>query len=441
MKKMKLMLFLAGLSVFFMGCGATGIRHAHVVDAIYPSSAALDIKTVGHVTSVSAFNGNLYIAGQDGIAAMDGSGKILWALPLPWGEIRLLDVDAGNVAFTVYTPGSTVKDGQTSLTLFKGFKVDSFKDARFGLVTHNGELVWTADSSEASKLSPPTLAKDTIGVTRINTFALLDRKTGKEIAKVDVGASGLFGGLVKGASSQSPCPKPVLANGAFYVAHFQNLLKIDAASGKQLESRSRFGLFSPFIQITAGPIQFQDMLVFGNTHVIKASYIFAANADLGEKWSEKITDKHKHLMADNTFAGAASIASNNDQIFMATNFHIWAFDKKGNDLWERQNKDGGLYPGQYRGLQYGESLIPEIGWFSGNVWGTERYPGNQMIATDKKVYITSAYNQGDALTVLDAKSGDYIESIDTKTKILDMAIFGPKIALATTDGLKLMEVK
>jgi len=61
--------------------------------------------------------------------------------------------------------------------------------------------------------------------------------------------------------------------------------------------------------------------------------------------------------------------------------------------------------------------------------------------TDKHVYITSAYDKGDAITVLDATNGQYVESINVNEPIIDLAVLGNKLAVVEFDKIQFIPVK
>jgi hypothetical protein len=47
----------------------------------------------------------------------------------------------------------------------------------------------------------------------------------------------------------------------------------------------------------------------------------------------------------------------------------------------------------------------------------------------------------DLVTVLDAKSGAFVEAYEVGTSVIDMIVFGKDLALATGDGLKLVALR
>ena len=100
------------------------------------------------------------------------------------------------------------------------------------------------------------------------------------------------------------------------------------------------------------------------------------------------------------------------------------------EVWDQVNKKGGLYPSKYQGLKYAK----------GTNHAARRSQGQLIVADEKNVYVaTNLSKTSDALTVLNAKTGEYVGSLDLGTFVSDMALVGGKIALATDDGLKLVQ--
>jgi hypothetical protein len=73
-----------------------------------------------------------------------------------------------------------------------------------------------------------------------------------------------------------------------------------------------------------------------------------------------------------------------------------------------------------------------------------RYWGGQLLVTSgDKLYLATRHEVSkktwaDVITVLNKKDGSYVKTIDMKTDLVDMAVFGPRIAIATGQGLRFL---
>jgi hypothetical protein len=412
----------------FSGCGSSipGIAHKNIVPAKFAAVSLPDISAIGEITSLKEFNGVLYAGARKGLAAINSSGQIVWTLDLPLVNVRMIDVDGECVAFTNY---SIV--GINEATGFKGFAFGDLGDkpeisgAGLGLVSIDGKLLWSGEYEEQTIVSPPALSKNGVGVCGSKSFFLYDKKSGQQLSRISMFTKML--GISETMALQAPCLRPAVLNDEYFVSHFMHMKRIDA-QGKELASLNKYGLKSPFQDITAGPVVFKNMILFGNAPTdlysnLQRSKIFASKSDTKLGWAVTLADK---------ISSVSSIATNKDFIFAATNFSVSAIAENGKILWTRKNEKGGLYPGVNRGVRY----------ISSN-FATLKSPGAQMVATENCVFITSDYTKDqnhkvDLITVLDAKTGEYIESINMDTQVFDMTLFGSQIALATFDGIKLI---
>lgn len=403
-----------GAAFVLNGC-ASGIRHSKVVDPVYQVQTSQDISKIGSVTSLKEVNSILYAGAQEGLAALDSSGKVLWTLSLPYAEWRFIDADEKNIAFTSYT--ITGKNEEKGFFFIPVGKSVTAKDPTVGLATTSGSLVWSVESksSEQSPLSPPALSKNRVGVTRYSAFALYDREDGKEFKQEKIG--GLFDSLRK----TTALTRPVTVNNMFYVGRDNKFIMIDD-NCSIVKDKTSFGLFSPIMGVTAGPVVFKDKILFAREGIPNGSmgaqlpHLVAVDKNGGKLWDEKI----KAITGENIY-WVNALASNSKNVYVSTKLTLSAFNEKGSEKWLLWNKDGGLYSGAYR--------------FVGS-------PGTQIVATDKYVYITSNWSKtADALTVLDAESGEYIESLKVNAQVLDMTKLGANIVLATNDGLKFIAMK
>jgi outer membrane protein assembly factor BamB len=268
-------------------------------------------------------------------------------------------------------------------------------------------------------MSPPGLSKDQIGLSRGRGFFVHSRADGHE-----VGGSGLINeSLADKWILNASFNRPAFLNGSWYVSHFSDFVKADTKGAQQ--DYTRLWRVLPVLgldNVTIGPFLFKDRLICGNAPYEggKKAVVFAFDKEGGKDWKEYV---------DDTASGVGSITANSDRLFVATNFHVKALDEKGNEKWDQVNSKGGLYPGKYRGLRFYQNH------------GARKSQGQFIVADEKNVYVaTHLGDKQDALTVLNAKSGEYVGSLDLGTYVSDMAIVGAKIALATDDGLRLLDL-
>jgi hypothetical protein len=151
------------------------------------------------------------------------------------------------------------------------------------------------------------------------------------------------------------------------------------------------------------------------------SRIYAATTDLKEDWNEFV-DK-------SGFTGITEMASNNDMILVATSWNLYAFNAKGKSLWE--------YDKLGKPANRGASC-------SGNIC-IKTVDGNFLSIDNAAAYISGykknkkAKTESENVTVLDLKTGKFLKEIELTGKIWDMALTDSKIAVLTTEGLKLLD--
>ena len=222
-----------------------------------------------------------------------------------------------------------------------------------------------------------------------------------------------------GVLLQSSYNRPVFNNGGWYAAHGNYFVRYDA-SGKVLNASHGFGLFTPFQNVTAGPLSVDARVIFGISPWSnkKNAQLFSADNAGDKDWKEDIKDQA---------SGVSSLTTNATSLFAATNFHVVAFTPSGSMIWDAKNGEGGLYPGSRRGVRY-------IGNAFASNYAVRKTQTTQMVADEHNVYITSGYHKGDVLTVLNAQTGKYVASIDPGAAITDLAITAKSLAIATDKG-------
>lgn len=416
-----LALVVVGLSA---GCGG-GIRHTLIQDAVYADATPASLTTIAPVTSIREYGGVLYVGGVNGVAAVSPDGAVQWATTLPATTFRYLDVDDRGIAFTGYDLGD-VDPGSGAKKWFLGTTADApqYLNAIVGMLTPAGQVAWQKTSSVATALSPPALSPSKVGVLRGQSFAVFDRQSGAETsAEIDIP---MAEGLNKGFIAQATRNRPLFWKGYFWGGFYSYLVKVDE-SGKLVEQKKGFGLFSPFLDITVGPIAFGDLLIFGTDRYavgggsVKKCVIFATDDEPSKEWKEAMGD---------TLSACGSLLVVGDRLYTASNFDVARWNKKGSDKWEAENYKGGLYPGSHRGVTYRGRAN----------FATRKSPNQLLVATDTQVYVSSGYGEEDLITVLDAETGKYVRSIKPSIQVVDMALVGGRLALATYDGVRFLTI-
>jgi hypothetical protein len=426
LRSLSVLLLSSTAALMSLACGGGGIQHTRITDAVYADAEPPQLAGVGAITSIREHGGVLYVGGVTGVAAVGPDGGVRWTTELPATTFRYLDADAEGVAFTGYDLGS-VDRATGAKKWFMGQMADAprYQNAVVGMLSPAGQLVWTQPSSVETALSPPALSPRKVGVLRGQTFAVFDRRTGAEAsADIDIPAAD---GMNKGFIAQATRNRPVFWKDHFWGGFYAYLVKVDE-SGKLVEQESGFGLFSPFQDITVGPVVFGDLIVFGTDHYVvgggsvKKCVIFAADDEPDKEWKEAMGD---------TLSACGSIAISGERLFTASNFRVAAWNRKGSDRWEAVNKKGGLYPGSHRGVIYRGKLD----------FATRKSPNQLMVATATRVYVSSGLGDDDLITVLDAESGDYVQSIQLGTQIVDMALVDGRLAVATDGSVRFLAVE
>ena len=411
------------MAMLAVACGG-GISHTKVVDAKVLASVG-GLEKLGTLTSIRSTDAAIYVAGESGAAAVDAQGKLLWTLELPYATERLIEADARGVAFTSFDLANVDRaEGLKSFIMGNAGDIPEYSNQTVAYASPAGKLLWST-RCEAAKaaLSAPALSPDQVAVSRGATLTVFSRADGRQAWDSELATDGSGGsGLVLQASYN----RPVFANGFWYAAHLNYLAKYDVG-GKVLNTSRTFGLFTPFMNITGGLLASGEGVVFGNAPWNgKRALLLASDKDGEKNWKEEVDDKH---------SGVSSLAINKSgTIFAATNFVVTAFSPSGSKQWQAGNGEGGLYPGSQRGVRY-------IGNSFAKNFAVRKSPAEQMVADERFVYITSRHDKSDVLTVLDAKSGTYFDSVTIGAEINDMAITPGSLALATGDGLKLIALQ
>lgn len=392
------------------------VSHASLSAPVWRSQGS---PAVGQVTDVEVHDGTVYVAGSDGIAAVSPAGEVRWTLALPAAAFRKIDADENGVAFTaVSVAGVEAASGFRAFALGSLGDVPTFEGASIGLVSPTGTLTWQVASEIQSPLSAPGLSPTSVAVMRGKDLIVVDRGDGHTLGVADIKYVGEDSKFFAGFFSVGHRGQPVWYDGAFYSSFYGYLIKTDASGGGR---ETAIGpLFHPFFDVTTDPVVFAGMLLAGNSiDPEKGNTYFGVDSKLATNFNEATPDKN---------SGTGSIAVVGDRAYLASNFYVWAIDPKGHVKWESVNKKGGLAPSSGRGVRY-TSGMGGIGF---------RKSATDLLAADANHVFIATNNAGDVITVLDAKTGAYVRTIDVKEPIVALALVGDALAVATDHELRFL---
>lgn len=402
------------------------------VDLAPAPIAVPDLTAIGRPQTLRVHEGKLYVAGTAGVAALDAGGQLLWTVSLPEADARSLDVDANGVAFTSFSivgyergkgAAGALAWGEPSVKL-------NTADARVGLLTSDGKLLWNIAVAEVSALSPPALAKDRVAVLGSRSLYLYQRADGAQVGAA-VGMFTNYLGITANSNTRMPVTQPLWQGDNVFAGH-QSWFKKVSAEGKELAATKELG--KNFTFLLSGPVQCKELIVLaeasypeGNIFTGKKARVYASNGDLKPIWYAQTED-------DET--GVADVVCDDETIYAVSNAMISALSYDGKTQWQYTSKGGILVPGTHRGMVHAGSLPI----------AHQLVAGRQVVAAGPYLYVTSRLERNwkgkqDVITVFDTKKGSIIEQIDPKSIVVDMAVFGSNLALVTGDGLKLATLK
>jgi outer membrane protein assembly factor BamB len=457
-------LFAAGAAL------ADKLQHGPITEPEVVASVDAKILRIGYLTHAVENGGVLYVAGEDGVAAISPEGKPQWAARLPHADVRLISADGNGIAYVAQSvtgaePGAMGRFIKGDLA-----EVPDFAGATVGLLDkgRRGAVLWTTQLETEYRVAPPGISGATVAISDGVTLALFDRVTGAQVSRAKTFPGFLAGHWIfKGATRNAP----VYANDSYYVAFTSELSRVDAATGKENWRKSNHGLMSPFNNITAGPVLWGDKIAFGNSinsrggGINNITRIFVGDTDGEQVWN----DRHDQD------SGIASLAVRGDRLYAASNFRLSAYEidgKKVKELWSHDTAttDGALTFSQLRGVRFYQrskgaqiaeaALLAILGGSDSDDIATRIAYGNCLVADDRRVYLSSsargeykinkallmlgnvdrqARNVGGAelITVVDAGTGKLAASIDAKGLIFDLLLLGPNIATYDAETIRI----
>jgi hypothetical protein len=364
-----------------------------------------------------------------------------------------------------------------------------FKNSTLMLLERNrhGAVLWTTPIEGTTRATPPSLGAATIAYSDGRTLTMIDRADGSVRSKTEtIVSSGLFEAIIGHLRDAMTRNKPAFLGDSFYTGFESQIAKVDPLSGKDLWRKSHYGL-GAFQNLTAGPIVWGDLLVFGNT-VIESSNksVFESQLGVGSKPRVFVADLKGDEVwndsLDDPYFGVASLATQGERLFVATNSIVSAYDRKGHRLWEDTSADTNcaVTTSRLRGIKFyqgttqtqEQSTVGSGGTLvttgRGNVLGVRVADGFCMAADEKFVYVSSvefshrktdwyklfwageqryevkgngrdaAMGGREVVTVLNADSGAYVTTLDAKGAILDLFALGGAVAVLDHDGVRFL---
>lgn len=469
---MRIRSWLAGVVLACVAAGAAAdkLQHGPITDPDVVAIVDAKILRIGYLTHAVENGGVLYVAGEEGVAAVSADGKPQWAARLPRADVRLIAADGNGIAFVAQTaagaePGAMAKFVKGDLA-----DVPDFQGATVGLLDkgRRGAVLWTAQLETEYRVAPPGISGATIAISDGVTLALFDRVTGTQVSRAKTFPGFLAGHWIfKGATRNAP----VFANDSYYVAFTSELSRVDAATGKENWRKSNHGLMSPFNNITAGPVVWGDKIAFGNSinsrgdGINNITRLFVGDVDGEQVWN----DRHDQD------SGIASLTVHGDRLYAASNFRLSAYEvngKKVKELWSHDTAttDGALTFSQLRGVRFylrskgaqiaEAALMAILGGSDSDDIATRVAYGNCLVADERHVYLSSsargeykinkallvlgsvdrqAKNVGgqELITVVDAGTGRLAASMDARGLIFDLLLLGPNIATYDAETIRI----
>jgi hypothetical protein len=423
----------ASFVLALIGTAVCAPTHAKDIARVQPAPATVtapDLGAIGSAVSLLVKNDRLYVGATAGLAMIGPDGTVLSSVPLPAASGRGLDADGDQIAYTGYAiKGLEAGTGLTAALMWGSPSDRLVVDrAEVGLIGADGKLLWSVPVATPTALSPPAFGKDAIAVQSSETADLYSRADGT-LASVPMFMNKL--GISKNWVSRMPVMRPLWLGDEVFVAH-QVYFKRISAKGEQLGYTIELG--KRFTTLTSGPLLCKDKILLseaaypeGNIFTGKKARVYAANGKLEKIW---------HADTEEDVTGVGDLVCTDDLIYAVSNSEVVAFTHEGKEAWRFEGKDYALMFGTHRGVLWAGSLPV----------ANKVNSGRQAVIAGPYLYVTGRSGKKfrempDDILVFDAKTGKRLEQIETNASIIDMAVFGPNLALATTDGLRFVGLK
>lgn len=399
---------------------AAKVAHSTLVEPKFSQELPAELKAIGQPTRLMVRGTTLYVAATGGVAAIGADGKALWVTQLDPIGIREIAVDDAGVAYSGYE----IKGESTNVWKYFGnfSKQLDFMPSVVGMLKPDGTKVWQA-AGPAMRISAPGLGPQSIGILSGQEFHLFARADGAH--KV---VDGDFepGILPNQYATRLFRPRPVFVDGNFAGGHFDSYYRI-SPEGTLLQ-KDRQGK----TVLVAGPVLFKGSMLVGSyswlpdMSVNKGLVALVQPSDKFDRvWREDISDDH---------SSTGDIAVDGDTIYASSNFTVAALSATGKKIWEIGGKDeGALVCGSLRGVRFFQEM--PYRWWGGNllqVAGDHLYLSSQREVQKKTM--------ADVITVLNKNDGSYVETVDLKEQLVDMAVWQGHLALATAQGVRILAI-
>jgi hypothetical protein len=397
---------------------AAKVEHSRLVEPKFTQELPAELKAIGQPTRLMVRGTTLYVAATGGVAAIGADGKALWVTPLDPIGIREIAVDDAGVAYSGYE----IKGESTTVWKYFGnfLKDLDFTPSVVGMLKPDGTKVWQA-AGPAKRISAPGLGPQSIGILSGQEFHLFARADGAHKV-VDGDFEPAI--LPNQFATRLFRPRPVFVDGNFAGGHFDSYYRISPEG--QLLEKDRQGK----TVLVAGPVLFKGSMLVGSyswqsdMSVNKGLVaLVEPSGEFDRVWREDISDDH---------SSTGDIVVDGDTVYASSNFTVAALNATGKKIWEAGGKnEGALIVGSMRGVRFIKNM--PYRWWGGNLL---QVAGDRLYLSSEREIKKKTW--ADVITVLNKKDGSYVETIDLKEQLVDMAVWQGRLVLATAQGVRII---
>ena len=287
------------LAAGLAGCTA-GMKHTRIRSTAPVARGSINVDKIGHITSMVPAGEVMYVAGEQGLAALKPDGSALWTLELPKVDMRSIAVAGERIAFSNYSVKQRV--------ITSSFSGPGYRDCAVGVATTQGALMWSTPCEEGEGASAPAVGADRVAVSHGKYFSLYELETGRRVARTKIGFAVPV--LTVGLMSQASHNRPVFLDGAFFDGHLTKFLKF--APDGRIENETKGGFRFEFGNVTAGPVLVRDLVVFAGVpfDCQDKPLLYAADRYGERVWAQAVPAQQ---------SGVGEMAVHGDRIYLATN--------------------------------------------------------------------------------------------------------------------------
>jgi len=430
------------------GCGPAGISHTLVEEPKTTHVFNATDAGIGQITSTIVVGSNLLVAGSAGIAMVGADGKPLWQTQLPQAHVRLVAADASGIAWTSYSVGKK-EEHSTSMFLIGGLNAPpNGQEMQLGLVDTQGTPKWSTTSAGTGLISPPTLGQKSVAFTVGDTFTVVSRDTGATLKSFDIGEITLGMASAEAIYASTPRLSAWYHNGNYYLANGYKFSLIGEASLEMVTHSRGPGGLEVYGALMAGPITINDTFIFAAaahpTAMIGSNTNDYQPGFFGVDLEGENTIKFNADIDTDYYDGVGAITTNGTSIFAAADRRVIATDLEGDQIWEVWNGEtnGAITPNSVRNVRFQKPSVGVVGALLGASSGASipmrLGTTQQMAATTTKVFVSSVHGTADAITVLDAGKGTYLNTINIGESIVELALLEQTLVVATPNHVFLM---